>query len=176
MRLCNTRVLSHGINHIISRYSYHFHQISGCRLNISHFTDSNWSEGEWNARLTYFSLVNATSNAWMVPITEKHYVTHDRIRGRATFQNVDKSSALLLYKFVRNQWKISIYWLDNCAFLGYYVACSGNSLPMIWYNLFFPFSRVKNPRFVYWCLFNMCLYMLLINVFFLINRGCVAKV
>jgi len=146
MQLCNTRVLSHSINLIISRHSYHIHQISGCRLNISHFTDLNWSEGEWNTRLTCFSLVNTTSNAWMVPITEQHYVTHDRIRGIANFQNVNNSSAPLLYKFVRSQWKISIHWLDNCALLGCYVACRGNSLPTIWDNLFFPFARVKKSK------------------------------
>ena len=131
MRLCNTRVLSQGINLIISRYSYHSNQISVCRLNISHFTDSNWSEGAWNAQLSYFPLEKATSNAWMVPITEHHYVTHDRITCTATFQNVNNSAALLPYKFVRKRWKIFIHWLDtgNCVFLSYYAAGSGNSLP-----------------------------------------------
>jgi hypothetical protein len=129
MQLCNTRVLSHGINFIISRYSHHSNQISGCRLNISHFTDSNWSEGERNGRLTYFTLEKATSNAWMVPVTERHYVTHDKITSTATFQNVNNSAALLPHKLVRKRWKIFIYWLDNCVFLGYYAACSGNSLP-----------------------------------------------
>jgi len=32
----------------------------------------------------------------------------------------------------------------NCAFLGYYTACSGNSLRTFRNSLSFPFSRVKN--------------------------------
>ena len=35
---------------------------------------------------------------------------------------------------------------DNCAFLGYYAASSGSSLPKFRDNLLFPSSRVKNPR------------------------------
>jgi hypothetical protein len=31
---------------------------------------------------------------------------------------------------------------ENCALLGYYAACSGNSLPMFWDNLSVPPSRV----------------------------------
>jgi hypothetical protein len=34
---------------------------------------------------------------------------------------------------------------DTCALLGYYTACSGNSLPMFQDNLSVPSSRVKNP-------------------------------
>jgi len=35
---------------------------------------------------------------------------------------------------------------DNCALLGYYAACSGNSLPTFRDNLSVPNSMVKNPR------------------------------
>ena len=33
---------------------------------------------------------------------------------------------------------------DNCPLLGYYAACSGNSLPTFWDNLSVPTSRVKS--------------------------------
>ena len=35
---------------------------------------------------------------------------------------------------------------ENCAFLGYYAACSGNSSPTFRDNLLGHSSRVKNPR------------------------------
>jgi hypothetical protein len=36
--------------------------------------------------------------------------------------------------------------VDNWAILGYYVACSGNTLPTFRDSLLAPLSRVKNPR------------------------------
>jgi hypothetical protein len=36
--------------------------------------------------------------------------------------------------------------VDNWAILGYYVACSGNTLPTFRDNLLAHLSRVKNPR------------------------------
>ena len=35
---------------------------------------------------------------------------------------------------------------EPCALLGYYAACSGNSLPTFRDNLSVPSSRVKNPQ------------------------------
>ena len=35
---------------------------------------------------------------------------------------------------------------ENCALLGNYAACSGNSLPPSGTNLSAPYSRIKNPR------------------------------
>jgi hypothetical protein len=35
---------------------------------------------------------------------------------------------------------------NTCAFLGYYSASSGNTLPTFWNNLSVPTSRIKNPR------------------------------
>jgi hypothetical protein len=37
---------------------------------------------------------------------------------------------------------------ENCAFLGYYAAISGNFLPTFRDNLLVPPSRVKNLRFL----------------------------
>jgi len=36
----------------------------------------------------------------------------------------------------------------NCALLGYYAACGGNSLPTFWDNLPVPSSRAKNFEFL----------------------------
>jgi len=39
-----------------------------------------------------------------------------------------------------------IYVAEICALLGYYTACSGNSVPTFRYNISVPSSRVKNSK------------------------------
>jgi hypothetical protein len=40
----------------------------------------------------------------------------------------------------------NIYMVEMCAFVAYYAALSGSSVPTFWDNLSVPFSRVKESK------------------------------
>jgi hypothetical protein len=47
-----------------------------------------------------------------------------------------------------NPGKDNHFSVDICALLGYYAAHSDNSVPTVWDNLLFPYSRVKKSNFL----------------------------